>query len=243
MISFIIPAHNEEALLEQTLKALTRAAEAVGEPYEIIVVDDASTDRTAEIAVSYGAEVVSIDRRQIAAARNAGAAVARGDVFIFVDADTIVGEAPLRGAIAALRGGAAGGGAPIRLDEPTPWWVRLLVERMFMLLYRVGRFASGSFLFCSRRAFDAAGGFDEELYAAEELSMSRALRRHGRFVLLRDRVITSGRKIRSYSTGELLVMTFQIIVGGKRGLRDPNRRAMRVWYGPRRADDPPGNRL
>lgn len=242
MISFIIPAHNEEALLEQTLRALTRAAEGVGEPYELIVADDASTDRTAGIAASCGAEVVSIDRRQIAAARNAGASIAQGECLMFVDADTIVGEAPLRGAIAVLKDGAAGGGAPIRLDDPTPWWARLLVERMFMLLYRVGRFASGSFLFCTRRAFDATGGFDEELYAAEELSMSRALRRHGRFVLLRDRVITSGRKIRTYSTGELLIMTFQIIIGGKRGLRDPNRRAMRVWYGPRR-EDPPESRL
>jgi len=242
MISFIIPAHNEEALLEQTLKALRRAGDAVGEEYEIIVADDASTDCTAEIAASCGAKVVSIDCRQIAAARNAGASIATGQYLIFVDADTIVGEATLRGAIDALKAGAAGGGALIRLDDPTPWWARLLVERMFMLLYRVGRFASGSFLFCTRRAFDAAGGFDEALYAAEELSMSRALRRHGRFVLLRDRVITSGRKIRAYSTSELLVMTFQIIIGGKRGLRDPNRRAMRVWYGPRR-EDPPESRL
>ena len=53
--------------------------------------------------------------------------------------------------------------------------------------------------------------------------------------------ITSGRKIRTYSTGELLVMTFQIIIGGKRGLRDPNRRAMRVWYDQRR-EDKPGSR-
>jgi len=242
MISFIIPAHNEEALLEQTLKALRRAGDAVGEEYEIIVADDASTDCTAEIAASCGAKVVSIDCRQIAAARNAGASIATGQYLIFVDADTIVGEATLRGAIDALKAGAAGGGALIRLDDPTPWWARLLVERMFMLLYRVGRFASGSFLFCTRRAFDAAGGFDEALYAAEELRMSRALRRHGRFVLLRDRVITSGRKIRAYSTSELLVMTFQIIIGGKRGLRDPNRRAMRVWYGPRR-EDPPESRL
>lgn len=242
MISFIIPAYNEEALLERTLKALRQAAHAVGEEYELIVADDASTDRTAGIAASCGAEVVSIDRRQIAAARNAGASIATGQYLMFVDADTIVGEATLRGAIEGLRDGAVGGGALIRLDEPVPWWVRLLVERMFMFLYRVGRFASGSFLFCTRRAFDATGGFDEELYAAEELSMSRALRGHGRFVLLRDRVITSGRKIRTYPTGELLIMTFQIIIGGKKGLRDPNRRAMRVWYGPRR-EDPPESRL
>ena len=89
-ISIIVPAHNEEALLGGTLRALGRAAANLGEDCEIVVVDDGSTDRTAEIAATLGARVVRVDVRHIAAARNAGARAAIGDVFVFVDADTLV---------------------------------------------------------------------------------------------------------------------------------------------------------
>ena len=94
MISFVVPAHNEQLLIGDTLRILRASAEELGEPFEIIVVDDASTDATAEIADALGATVKRIDRRQIAASRNAGARIARGDLFIFVDADTHVPAVP-----------------------------------------------------------------------------------------------------------------------------------------------------
>lgn len=59
MITFIIPAHNEELLIGRTISALHIAAEAVNEPYEIIVVDDASTDATTTVAARCGAQVLS----------------------------------------------------------------------------------------------------------------------------------------------------------------------------------------
>ena len=71
MISFIVPAHNEEACLARTLPAIHEAARVVGHPYEVIVVDDASTDATAEVARENNARVVSVKHRQIAATRNA----------------------------------------------------------------------------------------------------------------------------------------------------------------------------
>src|SRR5438477_5328870 len=88
MISFIVPAYNEELELSSTIAAIRAAAERANQKYEIIVVDDASTDATSQIAAETGAEVVPINRRHIAAARNAGAHAARGDVLFFVDADT-----------------------------------------------------------------------------------------------------------------------------------------------------------
>jgi glycosyltransferase involved in cell wall biosynthesis len=66
MLSFIVPAFNEENELAQTLSALHLAAAASGEAYEIVVVDDASTDRTVELAAAAGARVVSVSHRQIA---------------------------------------------------------------------------------------------------------------------------------------------------------------------------------
>src|SRR3954447_22566576 len=84
MVSFVIPAYNEEALLPRTLAALTAAARALAESFEIVVGDDASTDRTAQVAREHGARVVRVERRQIAAARNAGARAAAGELLVFI---------------------------------------------------------------------------------------------------------------------------------------------------------------
>src|SRR5258708_39128617 len=71
MVSFIVPAHDEEILIGATLRALAAAGRALGDPFEIVVADDASSDATVAIAREHGARVVSIQRRQISAARNA----------------------------------------------------------------------------------------------------------------------------------------------------------------------------
>ena len=73
MISFVIPAHDEAAVIGRTLVAMHDAARATGEPYEVIVADDASGDGTGAIARQHGARVVAVNFRQIAATRNAGA--------------------------------------------------------------------------------------------------------------------------------------------------------------------------
>ena len=203
MISFIVPAYNEAQCLPATLAALHAAGRALDEPYEIVVADDASTDATAAIAQQQGAVVVSVANRQIAATRNAGARVARGDWLIFVDADTLVNEAVVRAAVQAMRSGAVGGGAGMRFDEPVPAYARCLL-RAVVRLFRATGYAAGCFLFCTRAAFAAVGGFDEQYYGAEELVMSRALKRQGRFVVLEEAVVTSARKLRTYSLGETL---------------------------------------
>src|SRR5437764_3903570 len=107
MLSFIVPAHNEELELGACLEAIRDAASAARCEYEIVVVDDSSTDLTATIARAAGARLVSIQRRQIAAARNAGAREAHGEVLFFVDADTHIAAAHVTGALAALRAGCA----------------------------------------------------------------------------------------------------------------------------------------
>src|SRR5260370_4802694 len=90
MISFIVPAYNEELELSSTIAAVHAAVSGAGQAYEIIVVDDASTDATAELAAQAGARVISINRRQIAAARNAGARAAQGEKLVFCAADARV---------------------------------------------------------------------------------------------------------------------------------------------------------
>jgi glycosyltransferase involved in cell wall biosynthesis len=238
MISFIVPAHNEERQLGATIVALHATARAVGEPYELVVVDDASTDRTALIAQSYGARIVSVAHRQIAAARNSGAREANGELFVFVDADTLVNEATVRAVVEAVRDGAVGGGAAVEFDGNVPLYARLLLP-VLTRLFRAARLAAGCFLFCTRSAFVAVGGFDERFFGAEELVMSRALKRHGKFVVLRHAVTTSGRKLRTHSAREILMVMCRLMLRGSNAVKQ--RQGMDLWYAERR-EDRQGNR-
>lgn len=233
MISFIVPAYNEERSLGATLDALHAAGRAAGEPYELIVVDDASTDRTAIIASRRGALLVRVAHRQIAATRNSGARRATGEVFIFVDADTIVTEAVVRAAVEALRGGAVGGGAAVQFDGAVPLYARLLLA-LLVRVFRAARLAAGCFLFCTRDAFAAVGGFDEAFYGAEELVISRALRRYGNFIVLRQAVVTSGRKLRTHSVREVLIVLGRLVLHGPGAVKQ--REGMELWYAERRED-------
>ena len=232
-LSFIIPAYNEAQLLGSTLSAIERAASALRLTFEVIVVDDASLDSTPEVARAHGARVVAVNYRQIAATRNAGAREAAGEWLVFVDADTIINEAVLRDAIAALTAGAVGGGCLVRFDGRVPRYGLVLIA-LVLPLYRALGLAAGCFLFCTRLAFEAVGGFDEELFAAEEAALSRALHRQGRFVLLRAAVMTSGRKLRAHSGREVLGTLLRLALTGPKAVR--RRDGLELWYGRRRAD-------
>jgi glycosyltransferase involved in cell wall biosynthesis len=233
LISFVIPAWNEESVLGPTLEALAVAARPLDLPSEVIVADDGSTDRTTEIARKHGARVVSVQHRQISATRNAGAREARGDLLIFIDADTIVTPQAVCAAVEAVRTGAVGGGCAIRYSGRLPAYLRVFIP-IEVWFAQKARMAFGCFLFCTREAFDAVGGFDSTIYATEEVAMSLALHRQGRFVCLRECVSTSGRKLRTHSTVEWLIQIYRITFARQRYIRDRN--AMGVWYGDRRPD-------
>ncbi|MEJ7745763.1 MAG: glycosyltransferase, partial [Luteimonas sp.] len=160
MLSFIIPAHDEARLIGATIDALHAATSTLRVDYEIVVVDDASTDETARIAQQHNTRVVAVAHRHIAAARNAGAREARGDVLVFVDADTQVDAHVVGAALDALRLDAVGGGATVRLRGQVAWHERWAGALLVWLL-RLARIAPGCFIFCTRAAFDAGGGFDE----------------------------------------------------------------------------------
>src|ERR1043166_1008600 len=118
LISVLIPAYNEEQFIAGSLDSVRRSFSAIGQSsYEIVVCDNNSTDRTAEIARAAGARVVVEPHNQIARARNTAAKTARGQWFIFLDADTQLNSSVLRATITALESGQAGaGGALVRLD-------------------------------------------------------------------------------------------------------------------------------
>ena len=227
-ISFIVPAYNENTELPPTLQSIRHAAERASCPYEIVVVDDASTDGTPQLARRLGARVLSIARRQIAAARNAGAQAARAEILIFIDADTHITPGHVRGVIQALDDGCPGGGARLAIDRPVPIWGGLLF-RLFTALYFALNLGAGAFLFTTRANFFAVGGFNESYFAGEEVIFSLALRKIGRFRLLSRPAVTSGRKLRLYSAAKILRQGWALIAAGPGAVL--SREKLVLWYG------------
>jgi glycosyltransferase involved in cell wall biosynthesis len=210
-LSVLIPAYNEESFIAATIDSVHRSfSETRRDSYEIVVCDNNSTDRTTEVAQGAGARVVFEPHNQIARARNAAAKAARGQWFIFLDADTLLNAATLRATIAALESGhTGGGGTEVWLETDGVGASGRRLVQAWNAISRTLKLAAGSFVFCRREAWLATGGFDERIYASEEIWFSRKLKRWCRanrlnFLILSGApVITSARKLRWYSAWQL----------------------------------------
>lgn len=201
--SIIIPAYNEEEWLEDTLSSLLSSIDKIPEKGEVIVVDNNSTDRTAAIAEEMGVKVIFEPVNQIARARNAGAKASKGRNLIFLDADSKAPLVVLSRALELLKSGrCCGGGALLVFDDESPKFGNTIAN-IFGIIQRKAKIAAGSFVFCSKTAFDSIGGFNERVFASEEIWFSRDLKRFGRErnmrfeVITEERIITSGRKLKT----------------------------------------------
>lgn len=214
--SIIIPAYNEQEQLTRTLPAIRAAMEAVPHAGELIVVDNNSTDKTAQIARDHGAAVVFEPVNQIARARNTGARAAASDALVFIDADTTPDGELIGQAVALmLEGKAIGGGGIVEMDTPVPWTVRLALG-FWNAVSRLFRLSAGCFFFCRREAFEAAGGFPESVYASEEIWLGRRLRKLGRqrgkpMTIIRSPTVkTSARKTDQTFRVAAMMMLFMV---------------------------------
>ncbi len=239
-ISVVVPAFNEERLLTASLTSIRAAMEGfarIGWESELIVCDNNSTDRTAEIAKSAGAQVVFEPVNQIGRARNAGAARARGDWIFFVDADSNPGvELFLEAADSLSSGRCLAGGSTVRYEDPHPSVA--LLTGVWNAVSRINKWAAGSFIFCEAAAFRETGGFSEELYAGEEIDLFRRLKRLARrdrrtiVILHRHPLRTSDRKLRLYGWRDFFWFMGKTIVSRGRTLR--SRQDCFAWYDGRR---------
>lgn len=240
-LSIVIPAFNEEKLLPRTLASVGTAVEALRErgwDWELIVCDNNSRDRTAEVAREHGARVVFEPVNQIARARNTGAGAATGEWILFLDADSVASRELIGAAMDEVgRGNVILVGAVVQLDGDLPRWGRVFLS-LWNLLSRTLRWVAGSFVLVEATAFREVGGFDLGLYAGEELELSRrvkavARRRGCRCAIVSNPpLVSSARRMKLYSRGEILRFTARAML---RPLATPrSREACGMWYDGRR---------
>lgn len=239
-VSVVVPAFNEEKLIAQSLCTIRNAMAAFTESgwqSELIVCDNNSTDRTAELAREAGAIVVFEPVNQIARARNKGADAASGDWLIFIDADSYP-EKDLFASVAKIMqtGKFLFGGSTIKLQGSH--LAAAMVTGLWNRISRLTKYAAGSFIFCEAAAFRKIGGFDNGLFAGEEIDLSQRLKRLAcetgkkAVILHRHPLATSARKVELYSRREHLRFIARAIYGGRRTAKD--RAACYIWYDGRR---------
>jgi glycosyltransferase involved in cell wall biosynthesis len=239
-LSIVIPAFNEERLIERCLQSISASLAANFKPgftSEIIVVDNNSTDNTANLARETGVQVVFEPINQIGRARNAGAADATGDWLLFLDADSVLNPELLADILRLIDDGkSVGCGCALHMHG-LPWWANVTLQ-MWMGASILFRWASGALLVCRSDAFRDVGGFTQELYAAEEIRLSKQLKRWGQqrglqFIILTQHPLeTSARKVALYSAREIAGQILRVIFHPRRTLQD--KKQLSVWYDGRR---------
>ncbi|HTL16180.1 MAG TPA: TIGR04283 family arsenosugar biosynthesis glycosyltransferase [Patescibacteria group bacterium] len=208
-VSVIIPVVNEAKHLPRTLEQA-----ATNKPGEIIVADGGSHDETVRIAKGYGARVVTCGPNR-ARQMNAGAALARGEVLLFLHADTVPPRGYCQEVLAAFRAPKVVGGA-FRFAIADPFPGRCLLEASTNLRSHLWRMPYGDqAIFVRRWAFDQVGGFPD-LPIMEDYEFIRRLRRLGKLALLDAAVLTSGRRwqrlgfVRTTLINKLMILGYNL---------------------------------
>jgi rSAM/selenodomain-associated transferase 2 len=187
-ISVIIPTLNEALVIEQSLGRLM----SMGGSFEAIVVDNGSTDDTVLLASRWAKTITSAPGR--GPAFNAGAAEAKGDILLFLHADTTLPAGAFEAIATALEDPEVVGGC-FSVSFDVDAWPSQLVEALYSLFSRMGFFYGDSGIFVRRSALDSIGGF-APLPIMEDFDLCLKLRKRGRTVRLLHKVVTSGRRWR-----------------------------------------------
>ncbi len=232
--SVVVPAHNEADTLPATLASL--AAQRGAPAYEVIVVDNASSDATARIAEAAGVRVVDEPRLGVCRARQTGVDAARGEIVVSTDADTTHPADWLAridaGFRAAERAGAplAAVAGPCRYVD-APWWARVFPPLYFALLARLAAVGLGvRYLTATNVAFRRTGfpGYDVTLHqGGDEVHLLRTLRRLGPVTWDRDLVVDTSSRRMSQGLPYTILVSYGYYYLGQRLRLMPGRRRVR----------------
>lgn len=223
-LSIIVPAHNEEVTIGQTLAYTCEHVR----PDELLVANVSSSDRTGEIASCY-AQVLTVESTR-GAALNQAAALATGNVLLFLHADTLLPRASRTLMEAALADTCVVGGAfRLRLDDPS-WFAGLVSRGVNVRSAVLGTFFGDQGLFVRKEVFAQIGGY-RDWSVMEDLEILSRLRRQGRLRLLDAEVITSARRHRRSGWVRTLTTVWAICLLFRLGV--PTQTMLRL-YQPRR---------
>ncbi len=206
VVSVVIPAHNEENYLLSCLESI-KNQDYAGD-YEVIVVDNASTDTTAQIARDWGAKVVYEGKRSPACARQKGAEVATGKIIAFIDADTqapihwlstIVWRFLCEPETVVISGPYAfyDAGKIARIASYGNF-ISIIIDQLFRRAFNKGSAVWGSNFAVRRSALLEVGGFDTSIrFYGEEYELSLRLAKAGKGgIIPRLFVLTSSRRLK-----------------------------------------------
>ena len=198
-ISVVIPTLNEEKYIEPTLFHMKRLR-----PYEIIVADSSSEDGTTRIAKKYGARVVQAKRGAASFGRNAGGKAARGNVILFIDADSIVFPNILETIEKDFKNKKTVGWT-CSIYGFTPSWKEQVIYNMsnslvnFLTTHANKPHAPGIVIAVRKNVFDKINGFDEKLKVMEDHDFAARVGGHGKFKFSKQTcVYTSTRRMEKW---------------------------------------------
>jgi glycosyltransferase involved in cell wall biosynthesis len=231
-ISIIIPAYNEENYLPATLEKINAGLANADFEAEMIVVDNESTDKTKQIAESFGAKVFAETEHNIGKVRNTGAKNAEGDILIFVDADTLVPNSLFQKISAVMRDESCFGGA-VAVDYEQ-------FERKWMKYYLLGwqfwgkffNMKQGALQFCRKSVFEELNGYDETIYMGEDVMFywrlsKLAAKKNGYLSFIENpKVITSARRFDQMSLWKTLLLTHPLFIL----MTSKRKKFWRDWY-------------
>jgi len=188
--SVVVPAYNEEKYIHRTLRAIRSQTFT---DFEVIVKDGGSHDQTIKIAKKFADKVVSVPDCSAADARNQGAQYAKGEMLVFMDADTFLPPRTLARFNQLMKNEQIVGVSCRKVPQSENLLDRLLYEFVNVSTFVSCKMglggAHGNCMLVRRRVFEQIGGFNPNIIVAEEQDLVRRASKFGRYVFLLDSCI------------------------------------------------------
>lgn len=201
LFSVIIPAHNEENYLRKTLHSVRQQS---CQNFETIVVANGCTDKTEEIAKKRAnIRVLSLPRANVSVARNAGALNAKGDILVFLDADTTLETDSLEKIKEEFSEGYAVLAARVKPDVQKLRYKVLMSLKNFHNVSGIYKATVGIFV-CRKKDFQKAEGYDPETTVREHQKLREKLFKMGRYKCINSYVTTSTRRYEQWGLSKVL---------------------------------------
>lgn len=201
--SIIIPAYNEENIIKKCIEKTKKQKTAI--PYEVIVVDNNSTDKTKDIAKTEGAKVINEKIQGVGAARRKGTEEAKGKIIVHIDADTVITPTHLEKIYKNFKENeklVCLGGIFLFYDAPV--WKNILRKILYKPLLFLAKITSkktigpmGNNMAFKKCAYEKTKGFDKRLKFGEDIEICRELKKHGEIKI--DQSLKVGISSRRYT--------------------------------------------